>query len=102
MARVSLWRMICSACGTKAAVVRIAARLETRISIVMSADRRGRVSEPGPVVAEQNRLDLAPHPRVIGVEPGKLGGRELFRVDQPPVERHQRQGLEAHHLPVAA
>ena len=35
IARVSLWRMMCSACGTNAAVVSVAATAETRISIAI-------------------------------------------------------------------
>ena len=38
IARVSLWRMMCSACGTKAAVVSVAATLATIISVDMRRD----------------------------------------------------------------
>src|SRR5262245_50406849 len=63
-----------------------------------SADRRGGMAEPGPVVAEKDRLDLAPHPRVVGVEPGELPRQKLLRIDEAAVERHERERLEAHHL----
>ena len=34
------------------------------------------------------------HPRMIGIEPCKFGGLEHCRIDQPAVERRQRQRLE--------
>src|SRR5262245_15202037 len=63
-----------------------------------STDRRGGVAEPRPVVAEEDGLDLAPHSRVVGVEPGEFKRQELLRIDQAAVEGDQRQRLEAHHL----
>jgi Xaa-Pro aminopeptidase len=35
-------------------------------------------------------------------EPGRVVRTEHGRIDQPPVDRGQRQGLEAEHRPVAA
>src|SRR5262245_3444536 len=67
-----------------------------------SADRRGGVAEPSPVVAEQDRLDLAPHPGVVGIEPGELPRQKLLRIDEAAVERNQRERVEAHHLARAA
>src|SRR3954454_13172088 len=61
-------------------------------------DGGGGVAEPGPVVAEQHRLDLAPDPRVIGVEPVKLPWQQLLRVDETAVERNERKRFKSHHL----
>src|SRR5581483_12519163 len=62
------------------------------------ADRRGGMAEPGLVIAPQHRLDLAPDARVIGVEPGKLEGEELLRIDEAAIEGNERQRLESHHV----
>src|ERR1700754_36992 len=54
MALVSRWRMMCSACGTKAAVVRMAARADTQSSMgtpLESADARSGLAQPGAVGA---------------------------------------------------
>src|SRR6185437_17001367 len=70
-------------------------------SFVDLTDRRCGVAQPGPVVAPEHRLDLAPDPRVIGVQPGELRREELFRIDQTAVEGNEGKCLESHHLPVS-
>ena len=45
------------------------------------------MAEPSPVVAEQHRLDLAPDPGVIGVEPREFPRHELLdEVAPEPLE----------------
>ena len=66
--------------------------------------------------ATQEQLEAAPEfktladleaerrrkPRVIRIDPRDFGGRQERRVDEPAVDRGQRQRLEAEHRPVAA
>ena len=102
MALVSRCLMMCSAWGTKAAVVRIAASAETQVAMSDQPMRAVALRSHVRSAVLSRLLDLAPNARVIGIQPGKLLAVEQVSVDQPAVERHERQGLEAKHLARAA
>src|SRR5687768_14241646 len=81
IAFVSLLRMTCSACGTKAAVVSVAAKAETQSSISSSIHGGCRAGEPAPVLLAEQGSDLLPHLSMVGVEPAQLFRGEEGCVD---------------------
>ena len=66
----------------------------TRGRVTAWLDRPRRLLQPGLHLALTARPDLLPHPLVVGVEPVALGVGQQLLVDQPQVDRRQRQRLE--------
>src|SRR6185503_17737839 len=64
--------------------------------------RRAGLFQPIELVALQEGADLAQNARVIGIEPGQLLRIEQARLDEPAVDRTERQRLERHHRAFAA
>src|SRR6516225_10839162 len=58
------------------------------------ANRRRCGLEPGSRRWVEERREACPRARVVGVEPLALLGGQQIRLDERPVDRRQRQGLE--------
>ena len=75
---------------------RRAAFLAAVSSRVGVSPRSGRVAASSQAASRHRpaAISASRDPRVIGVEPGDLVRRQQRRLDQPPVDRRQRQRLE--------
>src|SRR4051812_30126168 len=64
-------------------------------------ERRASLGQPAGRLAREP-AQLGRDARVVGVDPGPLVGREEVDVDQPPVDRAERERPEAQQLALAA
>jgi hypothetical protein len=93
---IARWGKVVKDAGVKLeAAFRRTARLGT-------PDRAGRFGEPPPRLLLDLRRQALAHAGVIGVEPGDLLSGHQRRLDEREIDRGQRQGLEPHHLALAA